>query len=253
MCRTFPQSQRNSKRYQLVGQWHAALVGLGDIFDPAHRKSAARAIYDINFKSMRDVANPCRVFATNDEKGVMICEWDEGKYKPQIPLPYTEECMTGFEYAAAQLMIQEGFIDEGVQIVEAIRERYDGKKRNPYAEIECGSSYARSMASFTLPAVFARSTVDMTKGVLGFDPIVKGDFSGVWFAADAWGMYEKKDTVTKISVLAGKLPLKGVLLPYLSRVSRVECDGKTVTFNFNPADGTVSVDCTAERELLIEA
>ena len=237
---------------QLIGQWHAALVGLGDIFDPAQRKAAAKAIYDINFKSMRDVANPCRVFAAHDERGAVICEWAEGKYRPQIPIPYTEECMTGFEYAAAQLMIQEGLVKEGLELVCAIRDRYDGKKRNPYAEIECGSSYARSMASFTLPAVFARSVADMTKGVLSFDPIVEGDFRSVWFTGDAWGQYERTGAVTVIRVLSGKLALKGVRLPYLSGVSSVQCDGRQVAFDFDEKGGQIILDCAAEHEIVIQ-
>jgi hypothetical protein len=231
---------------QLIGQWHASLVGLGDIFDPEHRKTAARAIYDINFKSMRDVANPCRVFAVNDEKGAVICEWAEDKYRPQIPIPYTEECMTGFEYAAAQLMMQEGMISEGVELVEAIRGRYDGIKRNPYAEIECGSSYARSMASFSIPAVLSGFMYDIPAGMIGFMPKLEGRFKSVWFTADAWGTFEKTDSETVIKILSGKLTLKALALPYIESAAKVTCDGAEIPFGFDKDAGRVAVDCAAE-------
>lgn len=236
---------------QLIGQWHASLVGLGDIFDPEHRKTAARAIYDINFKSMRDVANPCRVFALNDEKGAVICEWAKDRYRPQIPIPYTEECMTGFEYAAAQLMMQEGLINEGLELVEAIRARYDGIKRNPYAEIECGSSYARSMASFSVFAVLSGLMYDVPAGMLGFMPKLEGRFKSVWFTADAWGTYEKTADATEIKVLSGKLGLKALALPYLGSVAKVTCDGADVPFVFDRDTGKLGVDCRAEHNIRI--
>ncbi|MCR4621634.1 MAG: hypothetical protein K5663_06085 [Clostridiales bacterium] len=237
---------------QLIGQWHAALTGLGDIFDPAHRKTAAKAIYDINFKSMRDVANPCRVFAANGEKGAVICEWDEGKYRPQIPIPYTEECMTGFEYAAAQLMMQEGLVDEGVELVQAIRDRYDGVKRNPYAEIECGSSYARSMASFSIPQVLSGFMYDVPGGMIGFEPLLPGSFKSPWFVSGAWGTFEKTGMSTEIMVLSGKLKLKTLMLPYLGNVNRVNCDGKDIPFEFDTKTGRVTANIDAAQRILLE-
>ena len=216
---------------QMMGQWHATMLGLGDVFDPDHRRLAVRSLYENNFRSMRDVFNPCRIFAVNDERGVLICNWPEGAYKPAIPIPYTEECMTGFEYAAAGLMLQEGMLKEGVEIVEAIRERYDGKKRNPYAEIECGSSYARSMASFSLPAIFSGFTFDMTQKRIGFSPITgERPFRCFWSLQDAWGTVEITDTDTIFSVLHGALPLEIFGLSEAKAVSRVLADGEEVDF-----------------------
>ena len=58
--------------------------------------------------------------------------------------------MHGYEYQVACHMIQEGMVAEGLEVVQAIRDRYDGFKRNPWNEIECGNNYARSMASYAL-------------------------------------------------------------------------------------------------------
>ena len=218
---------------QMVGQWHASLLGLGDVFDPAHRKIAARSLYENNFKSMREVFNPCRIFAANDERGMLICTWPEGAYKPAIPIPYTEECMTGFEYAAAGLLIQEGLLKEGVELVEAIRDRYDGKKRNPYAEIECGSSYARSMASFALPAVFSGFRFDMTQNRIGFSPVVEitdKPFKCFWSVQDAWGTVEIGKEQTTLTVLHGALPLGSYILPEARDVQQITADGAELAF-----------------------
>ena len=76
---------------------------------------------------MREIANTWRIFAINDEAGTVICDYPAGKEKPDIPIAYCQECMTGFEYAFAGLLISEGFLEEGLTVVRAVRNRYDGK------------------------------------------------------------------------------------------------------------------------------
>lgn len=53
-------------------------------------------------------------------------------------MPYAQETQNGYEYAAAIQMIQIGMVEEGMAAIQAIRDRYDGEKRNPWNEIECG-------------------------------------------------------------------------------------------------------------------
>lgn len=198
---------------QMVAQWHGNLMGLGDIFDPKHRKIALKTMYDLSFMSMRDMANPCRIFAVNDEKGLPICVWADDVDKPKIPLPYTEECMTGFEYAAAGLMITEGMIEEGMEVIKAIRDRYDGKKRNPFSEIECGASYARSMASFALPAAFSGFRFDMVKQEIGFCPVVKErPHQTFWSMDGAWGRAKIGEENITLLVDEGELRLQAFLM-----------------------------------------
>ena len=64
---------------QLLGQWHANLCGLGDIFNSLQRKTALKNMFRNNYKSsMRDIANTWRVFAINDEAGSIICDYPAG-------------------------------------------------------------------------------------------------------------------------------------------------------------------------------
>ena len=174
---------------QLNAQWHANLCGLGDLFDPAQRRTALRSLYRNNFKStMRDFFNACRIYCMNDEGGLVISDWPEGAYRPVVPLPYAGETQNGYEYQAAILMIQEGLLDEGLTAVAAIRDRYDGARRNPWNEFECGSNYARSMAAWSLIPTFSGFEYDMVHGMVGFDPLQpRRDIapSGPWTAAGA--------------------------------------------------------------------
>ena len=170
-----------------------------------------------------------------------------------IPIPYTEECMTGFEYAAAGLMIEEGMVREGVEIVEAVRDRYDGKKRNPYAEIECGSSYARSMASFALPAVFSGFRFDMTKKIIGFSPVIQErPFDCFWAVADAWGTVRIEDNRTVLTVLYGTLTLNAFLLADERKVAAVTEDSEPVGFTQQSAQVHFDAPAAIARSLVIE-
>lgn len=203
---------------QLLAQWHANLYGLGEIFDPLQTRTALESLFRYNFKSrLRDFYNPCRVFALNDEGGLVMCEWPEHARKPIIPVPYSQEVMTGFEYAAATLMIQSGMVEQGLQIVRAIRDRYDGEKRNPWNEIECGSNYARSMASYGLLLAFSGFEFDLSAHRIGFHPIGKQDahFKTFWSTGTGWGMYRQSPGRVELELKYGQLTLRSFKLPFL--------------------------------------
>ena len=107
------------------------------------------SIYRYNYKrSLAQHDNVQRTFALNDEASVVICDYGKAE-RPHIPFPYFAETMTGFEYTAAVLMMNWGMVDEGVECVRNMRARYDGEKRNPWDEAECGHHYARAMASWS--------------------------------------------------------------------------------------------------------
>ena len=232
---------------QMLGQWHANLLGLGDIFDKEQRKTALANMFKNNFKpNLREFANMWRVFALNDEGGTVICDYPEGAEKPVIPIPYCEECMTGFEYAFAGLLISEGFIEEGLRAVYAIRDRYDGEKRNPWNEIECGNNYARAMASFALLPIFSGFTFDLPKKTIGFAPITDGDFRAFWSLGTGWGNFTKTDSEAKIEIYGGSLTLSSLTIGKAGKISSVLMDGTPVAFT--QEKDTVSFETVTVKE-----
>jgi non-lysosomal glucosylceramidase len=216
---------------QLLAQYHANIYGLGEIFDPGQARTALRSLHKYNFKkSMREAYNPCRVFALNDEAGLVMCAWPEEVRKPVIPIPYSQEVMTGFEYAAAVLMIQSGLVEEGLQVVAAVRDRYDGEKRNPWNEIECGSNYARSMASYALLTAFSGFEFDLPHQMIGFNPLrpQDGRFQVFWSLATGWGMYRQAPDKIELEIINGGIELQRLRLPFLK-----EHAGKTIFLGHN--------------------
>ena len=157
-------------------------------------------------ESLYDHFNCMRSFAMDGESALLMASYP--KDRPENPFPYFSEVMTGFEYTAAVGMLQEGMIDEGLKYIANIRDRYDGRKRSPFDEAECGHHYARAMASWAaVPALtgFLYSGVDKTMTFAGQEG------NHFWSNGDAWGLcaIERTRDTAKITlaVLHGEVSL----------------------------------------------
>lgn len=218
---------------QVLAQWHSDIIGLGDIFDNKQLISALFEMMKNNFKPhMRFHTNPWRIFSVNDEAGTVICDYPEGTDKPKIPIPYCEETMTGFEYSFAGILFAHEMYDEGLKVAKAVRDRYDGKKRNPWNEFECGSNYARSMASFALVPILSGFKFDLPNKFIGFNPYKKDKFRSIWSVDGAWGEFVLDDDKVSISVIEGKITLSSLGLNFYDNISNLKIDGKLIDFNF---------------------
>ena len=226
---------------QMLADWHAKICGLDGVFDKEQKRVALKNMYENLYKpSMREFPNAWRVFAINDEAGAVMCDYPEGVRRPVIPIPYSDECMTGFEYAFAGLLISEGFCDEGLNIVRSVRARYDGKKRNPYNEIECGSNYARAMSSFALLPILSGFEYDLTKGYIGFAPINAGDFKCLWSAGLGWGDYSRELDRVTVSLNGGEISLSSIKTGLAGGIKKLLADGKKI--GFTEKDGILFFD-----------
>lgn len=133
---------------QLVGQYMAHVCGLGYILDPSHVKKTLASIVKYNTKKgFHDHFNHLRNYVLGDESAVLMSTYPRGN-QPDLPFPYCNEVMTGFEHYLAAHLMYEGMEEQGLEVVKDIRDRYDGKKRSPFNEAECGHHYARAMAAW---------------------------------------------------------------------------------------------------------
>ncbi|HBP38037.1 MAG TPA: hypothetical protein DD640_04725 [Clostridiales bacterium] len=217
---------------QVLAQWHCDLVGLGDVFGRDKVRSALGAIFRYNYQpSFRKIFNPCRCFSLNDEAGTLICAWPEGKRKPAIRIPYSEETMPGFEYQAGCHMIMNGLEEEGLKLVQAVRNRFDGIARNPWNEFECGSNYARSMASYALLLAYSGFRCDMTRGHLGFSPLHPERSASFFWSVDAgWGEISFEPAEIKLVLCGGHLALRSLELPGLEQIHQVSLNGRHLPY-----------------------
>lgn len=201
---------------QILGQWHADMAGLGDLLAPEKVRTALASVFRNNYlPSLRDHFNPCRVYAYEEEAGLLVCSWPEGTRKPAVPVPYTEEVWTGLEYMMASHLIARGLVEEGLTIVRSARARHDGSNRNPWNEIECGSYYARSLASYALINAWLGLSYDARRGEIGFSPAQARAGRYFWSAGEGWGEIEWSPNSATLRVKGGRLAVAGLRLPHL--------------------------------------
>jgi uncharacterized protein (DUF608 family) len=223
---------------QLVGQYMAHVTGLGYLVDSSNVQKALESIYKYNKREdMFGHFNNMRSYAMGNESVLLMASWPRGG-RPTVPFPYWAEVMTGFEYTAAVGMLYEGMDDKGLEVIRNIRSRYDGRKRNPFDEAECGHHYARAMASWA--ALLAWSGFQYS----GVDRSVQfTDTPGkyFWSNGSAWGLC----TIDKnadgrlqatLNVLSGTLALDsfalgaGLRKKFGNTVQLREGESRTIAF-----------------------
>jgi uncharacterized protein (DUF608 family) len=173
---------------QLFGQWWAHLLDLGYLLPEEHVKQTLRSIVRHNFREgFRGFEHDFRVYADQDDSGLLICTWPGGG-RPAVPVRYCDEVWTGIEYQVAAHCIIEGLVDEGLKIVSALRLRHDGSRRNPYNEIECGDHYSRAMAGWSVLEALSGFRYDGTRRHLHFAPAgAPEEYRAPFVAGTGWG------------------------------------------------------------------
>jgi uncharacterized protein (DUF608 family) len=198
---------------QLVGQYMASICGLGYLANPTHIRTTLKSIMKYNY--LPDFSrhfNNMRNYVMGNEAGLLMASWPKGRL--DVPFPYWAESMTGFEYTAAVGMLYEGMKEDGLKCIRAIRNRFDGEKRNPFDEIECGHHYARAMAAWS--SVLALSDFHYS-GVTKTMSFTSKPGLYFWSNGYAWGMCEITSLQVKLSVLCGKLDINKLMLDGINK------------------------------------
>jgi non-lysosomal glucosylceramidase len=198
---------------QLVGQYMAHICGLGWLADSNHLKKTMQSVWKYNYvHSFNDHFNNMRTYGMGNESGLMLTAYPNPGSRPKIPLSYCTEAWTGLEYTAATEMIYEGMIEPALKTIANVRNRYDGYKRNPFNEEECGNHYARAMASWATTLALSGFHYSAVEGSFLMNSAA-GDY--FWSNGYSWGNAEisplpRGGTKLKIDVHYGILKLHTV-------------------------------------------
>jgi len=201
---------------QLVGQLMAHVCGLGYLLEREHVRTTLLSIMRHNFlPTMRAHVNYMRTYALGDEAAVIMASYPDRDRRPDRPFPYFTEVMTGFEHTLAAHMLYEGLTEPALRIIEAIRDRYDGRKRNPFDEAECGHHYARAMASWAHVLAWTGFLYDGRTGAMR---VAAARVATRWFwcTGRAWGTIDQhpdhEGTAVTLRIDFGELTLSRLAL-----------------------------------------
>lgn len=244
---------------QVFGDSWLRQLGMDGRLDQKHVRSALRSLWKYSFcpdvgpyrRDMK-VIQGGRWYAMPGEPGLLMCSWPRGGAERAVgkggeawAAGYFNECMHGFEYQVAAHMIAEDMVDEGLAIIRSIHDRYDGSKRNPYNEIECGDHYARSMASHGAYLTLCGFQYDGPKGIMGFAPKISAEnFSCVWTGAEGWGTFTQKKLnglwQAEITVIEGRMSLHELRLDWTpSGQLEAVLEGQVKSAVASPAQGSL--------------
>jgi hypothetical protein len=253
---------------QLLGQSWAYQVGLGQILDRGKVTTALKSLWKYNFSTdvgpFREVFKGGRWYAMPGEGGLIACTWPYGGEEALTHgnrhfAGYLNECQAGYEYGATSLMMWHGLIYRALAHIRTVHDRYDGAKRNPWNEVECGSHYARSMASYGLFTGICGFEHHGPKGYIAFSPrLTPENFRASFTSARGWGTFSQtrngKTQTEKIEVRAGKLRLKTLAfdLPEGIQVKnvKIETSGKELDAIYKIKEKRITI--TLNKETIVD-
>ena len=189
---------------QVFGQGWARQVGLGEVMTPGKVKAALQSIWTYNFTPdvgpFRAVKKEGRWYALAGDGGTIMVAYPFKSTRTFAgggawSAMYFNECMSGFEHQVASHMMWEGMVTEALAATRVIHDRYDGRLRNPYNEVECSDHYARAMASYGTYLAACGFECHGPRGHIGFAPRVGApNFKAAFTAAEGWGTYTQMRT-----------------------------------------------------------
>lgn len=198
----------------VIGGWMIRTAGLDDPMDQEKTASHLRSVHRHNYlPSMKNHANPQRpTFAMGaDDGGLVLCSWPHGG-QPSRPFVYSNEVWTGIEYQVAAHLIFLGETEKGLEIIRTVRNRYDGRVRNPFNEYECGHWYARAMSSYSLLQALTGIRYDAVDKTLYIDPATDGDFTSFLSTAGGFGTVELKNGKPAVTTYYGNIDIQHCML-----------------------------------------
>jgi len=213
-------AQREGPKYQygtgclsdgVIGAWLGQASGLPSFLATPKVKRHLKAVFAYNFRpKLLEHANPQRSgYAMHDEGGLLLCSWPKGGM-PSLPMVYSHEVWTGIEYQVASHLLMNGLSRQALAIVKACRSRYDGTRRNPFDEYECGHWYARALASYALLQAASGARYDAADKTLFLSPNLRGDVMTFLCTATGYGLAGVRGGRPVLEVWQGSIDVRTV-------------------------------------------
>ena len=205
---------------QIIGHWAVQQIGLPSFLKPEHVAKAIRSILAMNFKP---------------DQGLRNCQWPGDGFLHAVAddcwVDQANTCWTGVELAFASMLIYEGFVEDGFQVVKNVDDRY--RRFGMYWDHqEFGGHYFRAMSAWAvLPAALGFT---MRDGVITFDPKVEVRPCCLLFVTPhGYGHYRADDGEISLHVLSGSLRAREIRIrkPAGWNIHEAEMGGSLISSN----------------------
>jgi uncharacterized protein (DUF608 family) len=178
---------------QISGEWFSHLMGLPTTISEKNLAKAVAAILKNNCSPEIGVGN------ATAPKG--------GRDLAAVTNHQAGGVWSGIEFAFASFLMDHGWYDEGVRIVEAVHRRYL-RAGMPWNHVECGGHYTRAMSSWTTLLAATGFKPDWPAQTLTLLPAAPGDFRAPWVTAAGFGTLSRSGGTLTIDCQSGSLRFK---------------------------------------------
>jgi hypothetical protein len=153
---------------QIIGEWTAHLVGLGNFLQPPHVKSALRTIMRLSYRP---------------DYGLLNCRWPQDGFLHDVDKncwsDQANTCWTGVELAFASFLLYRGLSREALAIIRNVDGRYRNAGRY-FDHQEFGGHYYRAMSAWAI--VNGALGLSIEDDRYGFAPCLPGASQRVFFS-----------------------------------------------------------------------
>ncbi len=176
---------------QIIGQWAAHLSNLGYILNKEHVKKALQSILDMSFKK---------------GEGLRNASWPGTKWWSDIPrdiwVDQGNTYWTGVELEFASFLIYEGFVQDGLKVIQAVDKRY--REAGLYWDHqEFGGHYYRPMSAWAI--INAMLGFSANQGTYTFKPKLDKKSIKLFFAfPEGTAHFSREGNNIRVNALTGK-------------------------------------------------
>ena len=201
---------------QIIGEYYSRLMGMGNNLDPNRIRGALDSIFKYNF---------------DPDHGLHNGIYPRGR-QPRMPTYHNvqgEGNWTGIEYNAVAMFIDHGLVDEGLQILDAVHQRYmrAGRYSNHH---ECGDRYIRPMSIWAALLAATGYKIDAPRGILTIAPPIRQErMLAPWVSATGLGNFVRTGNTFEMRCLQGEMPIKELRLN--CKVSTGVLNGEKLSLN----------------------
>lgn len=207
---------------QLDGDLYTNLMGLGNTLPASRVREVLGVIYKYNY---------------DFEHGLHNAVYPPGR-QPRMPTFQNVQVdgkWPGTEYAIAAQMIDNGMVDEGMNIVSAVKQRYIRAGRFQDFE-ECGGRYNRPMSVWAVLLASTGFKIDTPKQILTIAPPLKENpLKAPWVSATGWGQFIRTAGTFEMTCSNGEAGFRELRVNV--PVTQAQLDGKALSCKVRSEDG----------------